>query len=193
MLAVTGFNTTIVQAICDLLPEGEEIVRFTVGDDTPECNRYLLCAGLLYPKQLTELSECEISETLMANLIDPMDICEEVFSHNLDARICIIGSESGFTWSHNGVYAAAKAGLHRYVETRKLSPGQQLICIAPSIIEDSGMTMRRTDFENLEQRRQAHPKQRFLRAMEVARLAHFLLYQDEGYLSGQVIRMNGGV
>jgi NAD(P)-dependent dehydrogenase (short-subunit alcohol dehydrogenase family) len=53
------------------------------------------------------------------------------------------------------------------------------------------MTLDRKDVENLERRREGHPKKRFLTAAEVAKLIHFLLYIDEGYTTGTVIRMNG--
>ena len=104
----------------------------------------------------------------------------------------MIGSESGFAWGFDGAYAGAKAALHCYVENKPLRPKQQLVCIAPGIIEDAGMTERRMDKENLEKRRKDHPKHRFLTSDEVAKLAHFLLYVDQGYISNVVIRMNGG-
>lgn len=191
MLAVTGYNSRLVQELRPLLPEGEIIVR--IEGDAPFSDRYLLCAGVLRAKPLGEQSADEIAEAMHVNLIRPMRLCDSILERIENARICIIGSESGYTWSYDGAYAAAKAALHRYVETKKLKPGQQLVAVAPSIIEDTVMTMVRADTENLERRKAEHPKQRFLKAAEVARLIHFLLYQDEGYLSGTVIRMNGGV
>jgi NAD(P)-dependent dehydrogenase (short-subunit alcohol dehydrogenase family) len=191
MLAVTGYNSHIVQELRNLLPEGEQIVR--IEGDAPFSDRYLLCAGVLRAKRLAEQSADEIAEAMHVNLIRPMKLCDAILADNDFARICIIGSESGYAWSYDGAYAAAKAALHRYVETKKLRPGQQLVAIAPSIIEDTLMTMVRADTENLERRKLEHPKRRFLKAIEVARVIHFLLYQDEGYLSGTVIRMNGGV
>jgi len=190
MLAVTGYNSRIVQELKTLLPEGEEIAR--IDEVIPAADRYLLCAGLLRPKHILEQSPEEIAESMHANCIWPMKLCENIFGLQDNARICIVGSESGFSWSYDGAYAAAKAALHRYVETKKLKPGQQLVCVAPSIIGDASMTTRRTDVENLEMRRAKHPKRRFLRAIEVARMVHHLLYVDEGYTTGTVIRMNGG-
>ena len=190
MLAVTGIRSRIVEELRPLLPEGEEVVR--IDDKPPICNRYLLCAGLLRPKRIEEQTELELIESIKVNLLRPVLLCEDIFDRNDNARVCIVGSESGFSWSYDGAYAAAKAALHRYVETKRLRPNQQLVCVAPSIISDAQMTLARKDLENLENRRENHPKKRFLKAIEVARLIHFLLYVDEGYLSGTVIRMNGG-
>ena len=190
MLAVTGYNSRIVQELIPLLPQGEEIIR--IDGEPPVCDRYLFCAGSLRPKTLLQHDPSEIEESLRVNLIRPMQLCDSILDANDKARICVVGSESGFSWSYDGVYAASKAALHRYVETKKLRPGQQLVCVAPSIVENCGMTLRRQDVENLERRRAEHPKRRFIRAVEISRLIHFLLYVDEGYISGQVMRVNGG-
>lgn len=194
MLAVTGYHSRIVEELRPLLPEGEEIVAIADrGAVMEEARRVLLCAGVLRPARLTSQTEEEAAETMEVNCFRPIRLCEQILERFDDARICVIGSESVFTWSFDDAYAASKTALHRYVETRRLRPKQQLVCISPSIIEDSGMTTSRTDTENLDRRRAEHPKRRFLRAVEVAKLVHFVLYQDEGYLSGQVIRLNGGV
>jgi NAD(P)-dependent dehydrogenase (short-subunit alcohol dehydrogenase family) len=192
MLAVTGYRSKIISELRALLPDGEEVVRIPDAGPSPIAERYVLCAGLLRPKTLNEQSLSEIGESLHVNLIRPLEICEDVLTRNDRARIVVLGSESGCAWSFDGVYASAKAALHKYVETKKLSRNQQLVCVAPSIIDDCAMTLERSDLDNLSRRRSEHPKGRFLTAAEVARLIHFCLYVDEGYLSGQVIRMNGG-
>ena len=193
MLAVTGYRSNIITELRKLLPTDEAMTRIDTFDNPPVVDRYVLAGGYLAGKKLLDQNAGEVNATIFANLLKPMALCGSILAENPMARICILGSESGFAWSHDDTYAAAKCAIHKYVETKKLGPQQQLICIAPSIIRNAGMTERRTDLVNLEQRRLSHPKKRFLQAIEVARLIHFLLYVDEGYLSGQVIRMNGGV
>ena len=114
-----------------------------------------------------------------------------ILATNSAARICVIGSESGYRGSYDGTYAEAKAVLHHYIEATCLRPGQQLVGISPGIIADAGMTTRRMDTENLARRLEEHPKRRFLVAREVARMAQTLLY-DQPYISGTIIRMHGG-
>ena len=194
MIAIRGAGSTIVQQLLPLLPEGEESKAISRFADMPtDCERYLFCAGVLRAKKAQDQSPDEMTEGFHVNLWQVVTDCERILAGNAKARICIIGSESGFSGSFDGVYAVAKGEIHRYVEkTRLKSPHQQLICIAPSIISDTGMTSRRDDKSNLLERRALHPKQRFLKALEVARLVHYVLYVDLGYLSGTVIRMNGG-
>lgn len=193
MLAVTGFGSSIITELAKMAPQ-EDIVRMQppLYSGFSHADRYLLCAGLVRPKTIREQTEEEISAGLNVNLVWPVKLCERLLEENSRARICVIGSESGTYWSHDDIYAAGKAALHRYVETKKLQPGQQLVGIAPSTIGDSGMTRARADRKNLKAREKNHPKGRFLKAVEVARLVHFLLYIDSGYITGTVIPMDGG-
>lgn len=177
-----------------MLPAGEEAFPVKRNAALPmEAERYLFSQGLLQPKRMAEQTKIEVLKSFWANAAAVIRACDDIFAANPKARVCIIGSESAFAWSYDGAYAAAKAALHRYVETKRLqSPDQQLICIAPSIIGDAQMTVSRRDHDGLVQRMAAHPKRRWLEAAEVAALVHHCLYVDRGYLSGVVIRLNGG-
>lgn len=194
MIAIRGANSRIAQELVAMLPEGEAAIAVPRGAAMPiEAERYFFCQGLLYPKRESEQTEDEIAESLAVNHTQIVCCCEQILEANSSARICVMGSESGFSGSYDGTYAAAKTKLHAYVESRCLrSPRQQLVCVAPSIVDDAGMTLRREDKDNLENRRMSHPKRRYLKSMEVARLVHFLLYVDRGYISNTVVRVHGG-
>jgi NAD(P)-dependent dehydrogenase (short-subunit alcohol dehydrogenase family) len=192
MLAIRG-RSKIVDELDRLLPPGENVLRIGRSEPIPlHAGRYLFCQGLLRAKALAEQSDAEIAESFLANAGGIMRACDRLLAANPLARICILGSESGFAWSHDGAYAAAKAALHRYVETKRIGEHQQLVAVAPTIIWDCAMTVGRRDQVALKARAEAHPKGRWLFAVEVARLIHFCLYIDEGYLTGTVIRLNGG-
>lgn len=195
MIAIRGAGSQIAKSLVSLLPSTENIHIVHRDQDMPlDVDRYLFCSGIIRPKQRHEQTKDEIEEGIRVNLWQVIDDCERIFYSNDCARICVIGSESGFSGSFDGTYALAKRELHRYVERKRLrSPDQQLVCIAPSIIEDCGMTLRRNDHTNLMRRKAGHPKHRFLESTEVAALVYHCLYIDRGYLSGTVIRMNGGV
>jgi NAD(P)-dependent dehydrogenase (short-subunit alcohol dehydrogenase family) len=194
VLIVTGYNSTIVQAIKKLVPKREPVVRASTKEDPPlDAERYLFAAGYLVGKKEEDQTAEEIDEAWHVNAYWPIHACDKIIEANARARICVIGSESGFHGSYDGVYANSKAALHNYISIKTLRmPQQQLVAISPGIIADSGMTYRRDDLENLAGKTDRHPKERFLQAVEVARLAHFLLYTDLGYISGITIRMHGG-
>lgn len=190
-LAVRGANSQIAVELRKLLPLDEQVIAVGRGEPMPWAERYLFCCGLMLGKQ--DYSVSELRASYEANYHSVRRECDRIIAGNLQARICVIGSESGFSGSFDAAYAVSKAALHRYVEAKRLlTRVQQLVCIAPSIIADAGMTMRRKDGDVLIRKCRAHPKGRFITSLEVARAVHFALYVDEGYLSNVVVRMNGG-
>ncbi len=193
-IVITGWRSKIAERFREILPEGESAIWGKPCEpDFPQAHRYLFCHGLMRAKTMDDQTPAERDEGWVVNYISTATLCDWIFRSDMAARVCIIGSESGYRDSFDGTYAVAKGALHRYVEGKKLpAPGQQLVAISPSIIEDCGMTTRRRDQHNLDLRRSQHPKGRFIRAKEVALLAAHLLYHQP-YISGTVIRMHGGL
>ncbi len=192
-IAIRGIGSSIAKEFSILYPN-EKIFEIPRGQTPPfDVRRYLICQGILYGKKRITMSCEEIFNTYQVNCHQMVDMCEKILENNDRARICVMGSESGFSGSYDECYADAKSILHHYVETRIIKSEQQLVCVAPTIIEDSGMTIRRNDFANLNNKRNNHPKGRFLSSREVAKMIHFLLYEDEGYTTGTTIRMHGGM
>ncbi len=195
-VCITGWNTTIAEHFRQIT--SEPCVRGDCvkndGEDFPlHHDRYLFCQGMLLPKQFGEHSYDEMKLTWKVNCDSIVKACNEILLNNEHARICIIGSHSAYSGSYNSIYADSKKTIHHYIERKQIEfPDQQLVGIAPSIIEDSGMTRRREDQDNLRAREALHPKGRFLTAMEVAKMAKTLLYEQE-YVSGTVVRMHGGL
>lgn len=187
---ILGANSQIAQEFNKLL--SKETVRGHLDYVNSEEDSFLICTGYLKGWDLRDHIEHSLNSSFMVNYVKIATYCDKVFEINPRARICIIGSESGFKGSYDMAYAGAKAAMHLYIETKKLGPLQQLVGISPTIIGDARMTTVRKDIENLERRKQEHPKRRFLKSIEVARLAKFLLYDDEGYTTNTVIRMHGG-
>lgn len=193
MLAIRGYSSRLAQALIGLLPHGEVACPVERGAHQTAADRHLFCQGLLRSEPIGAQTSTDIAEGFMANAARTIMECDLILAVNDAARICIIGSESGFAWSYDGAYAASKAAVHRYVETKRLRTSQQqLICVAPGIIGDARMTARRTDRDRLAKREAEHPKRRFLTCAEVARWVHFVLYEDSGYMTNQVLRLNGG-
>jgi NAD(P)-dependent dehydrogenase (short-subunit alcohol dehydrogenase family) len=191
MIAVRGGGSEIAKALLPLINDS----CVAIPRDRPmptDAERYLFCAGVLRSKSRDEQTDAELEEGYRVNLWQVTDDCERILSANDKARICVIGSESAYNGSFDGVYADAKRSVHGYVERKQLKPGQQIVCISPGPIENCGQFTRRTDTWRLDERKARHPQKRFLKAIEVARLVRFCLYEDEGYLSNVVIRLNGG-
>ena len=157
-------------------------------------HRLLICQGLQVQKKVFDQTTAEMSDALAVNMQEVIQLCDYQLGLDARARICVIGSEAAYTGSHNMAYSASKAAIHHYVEYRRVSKQQQLVCIAPTMIVPSGMHDRRNadGITASIDRMQKHPKKRWLKPIEVARMVHFLLCVDEGYTTNVVIRMNGG-
>lgn len=190
MIAISGAGSTIAQRLMILIDKPH--FCFDMEDNVPlGADRFVFTAGLLHGEKIHHMTDEVIADTFRVNCWRVMEACCKILEANPVARICVVGSESGIRGSYDEAYAAAKAGLHHYVRTKKVKQHQQLVCVAPGIIEDSGMTMRRTDQNRLKELRKAHPKGRFVQAVEVARLIQFLLYEDLGYISNTVVEITG--
>lgn len=201
MIAVTGASSAIARALRGMLPAGEimaGIGRTVWRADSPgfprTASRFLLCAGLLHGKAVREQRLEHVAETMAANLGDTIRLADAILNELPGVRVCILGSESGYRGSHDMAYAAAKAGLHAFVEQRRTGPQQQLVAVAPHIIADAGMTLRRRDIEATRRRAaQDSARGRWITAAEVAAVIRSLLYDDHFmWCNNTVIRLHGG-
>jgi acetoacetyl-CoA reductase len=213
-LLVTGSSSTVAGALVRIVHErhpGERVIRLgrdpaadhqvdlrsldqvdALPDELFRADRLLVCHGLLHAKDYLTQSPGEVIDSLTVNLLSTVRLVERGLHTNPDLRVVLLGSESGSHGSFDGSYALAKAALHAYVGWRRLQPHQQLVCVAPSVIGDAGMTTRRADQDRVRARADEHPKGRLATAAEVAELVHHLLYVDWGYLTNAVIPIDGG-
>lgn len=191
-IGIAGARSSIAREFCKLLPAQITPVRDGLLELPPGLERYLICTGYLAGKSLSEIGREEAELTWRRNFLEVARFCDLALVANPRTRICVIGSESGIRGSYDMAYAGAKAALHLYVETKRLtSPDQQLIAIAPTIIRDSAMTERRPDQLALERRAAAIRHGRWLDAREVAAQAYQALFIATPFLSNTVIRLRG--
>lgn len=188
-------RSAIAQAFLDRYVEDLPIMRggnwADLERDQP--HRFLFLHGRLDPMTLEELGHMATNDHWQRNFVKIARQCDEIIRTFPRARICVIGSMSGEHGSHNMAYAGAKAALHCYVRNKKLTdPYQQLFAIAPTIIENAGMTIARPDRYKCIERGKARRRGRWLQSDEVARLIRFGLFRDSGSLCNTVIEMTGG-
>ncbi|SHJ98069.1 3-oxoacyl-[acyl-carrier protein] reductase [Roseomonas rosea] len=107
-------------------------------------------------------------------------------------RIIAISSVSGLMGNRGQAnYAAAKAGLHGVVKSLSMEcapRGVTVNAVAPGIIESPA-----TQAFTKEQIRAMVPARRAGTPEEVAQLVAFLASDRAGYITGQVISINGGM
>jgi 3-oxoacyl-[acyl-carrier protein] reductase len=108
-------------------------------------------------------------------------------------RVVALSSVSGLIGNRGQAnYAAAKAGMHGAVRSLALELGSRGVtanCVAPGII-DTPMTAGHFDAARIEK---LVPLNRAGTPQEVAGLVEFLMSERAGYITGQVISINGGM
>lgn len=188
MIGILGATSTIAKEFIRL--EDCEWVGGRAHEISLDCDQYLICSGILHGQKMSDMTQYDIMETMRVNFIEVADFCSKVLDKNGSVRICIIGSESGFSGSYDDAYACSKAAIHHYIETTRVGRNQHLVGVAPTIIEDSYMTTNRKDLNECLERGQNRRMGRWLKAKEVAKVAKFALENDS--LCNTVIRMPGG-
>ncbi len=124
------------------------------------------------------------------NVIHPI-IMPMISSHK-EGRIIVLSSISGLIGNRGQVnYSASKAGIIGASKSLALELAKHKItvnCVAPGVIE-SDMTK---DLP-IEEIKKMIPVRRIGTGKEVASLVNYLLSEDAGYITRQVISVNGGM
>ena len=154
----------------------------------------VLNAGIAKDNPFPAMEEDEWDDVLRTNLDGFYNVLKPLimpFIQQKKGRIVVMSSISGQCGNRGQVnYSASKAGLigaakalSQEVAKRKITVN----CIAPGIIE-TDMT------EDLpEEAIKQIPMRRMGQAREVASLVNYLMSEDAGYITGQVIGVNGGL
>jgi len=156
-------------------------------------DKILLLQSVISSIPFLKRKSLDVVNQVSINLLSVVKICEVALQYNKKVKIIILGSESGIKGSFDIVYSLTKAAIHKYVEERKIKyPNQQLICLAPSTIIDSQMTIKRKDKRNVLKSIVSNPKKRGILSKEISNLIYALFYEQTDYISNTVIRIDGG-
>ncbi len=154
----------------------------------------VLCAGVRRDELLIFMSEEQWDTVIDTNLSSFYTVVKPVVRHmipNRAGRIIVISSTSGESGMSGQVhYAAAKAGLIGATKSlaRECAKKNVLVnAITPGFIATD-----MTGDINEKELKKSVPLNRFGTPEEVASVVSFLASDDAGYITGQVIGVNGG-
>lgn len=184
-----------------------ELLKFDVSDRNDveralKCiyERYeiyvlVLCAGIRRDELLVFMSDEQWDSVIGTNLNGFYNVAKPIVRHmmlNRGGRIIVVSSTSGESGLPGQVnYSAAKAGLIGATKALAMECAKKNIlvnAVSPGFIA-TDMT------EGLDQKRMTEgiPLKRAGKPEEVAGAVSFLVSDDASYITGQVLRVNGGV
>ena len=154
----------------------------------------VLNAGIAKDNPFPAMEDAEWDDVLTTNLDGFYNVLKPLimpFIQQRKGRIVVMSSISGQCGNRGQVnYSASKAGLIGAAKALSQEVAKREItvnCIAPALIETD-----MTD-ELPEEAVKQVPMKRMGSAREVASLVNYLMSEDAGYITGQVIGVNGGL
>ncbi len=156
----------------------------------------VLNAGIARDNVFPAMEDEEWDSVINTNLNGLYNVLKPIIlpmiSQKIKGRIITMSSVSGLAGNRGQVnYSASKAGIIGATKALSLELAKRGItvnCIAPGVIETDMIK----DLPE-EEMKKLIPMKRLGKPEEVAALANFLLSEDAGYITGQVISVNGGL
>ena len=154
-------------------------------------------AAILKDKTLKKMSQSEWQSVIEINLTGVFNCCRTAIEHMIGngwgriVNLSSISGQVGFFGQTN--YAAAKAGVMGFTKSLAREVASKNItvnAIAPGMVETE---MAKQIPENVRQEfLKQIPTGRFALPEEIAELATFLVSDKAGYITGQIIHIDGG-
>ena len=156
----------------------------------------VLNAGIARDNVFPVMEENEWDDVLDTNLGGFYNVLKPIImpmiEQRIKGRIVTMSSISGLAGNRGQVnYSAAKAGIIGATKALSLELAKRGItvnCVAPGVIETDMIK----DIPSDEVKKMI-PMRRLGQAKEVASLVNYLMSEDAGYRTGQVISVNGGL
>jgi 3-oxoacyl-[acyl-carrier protein] reductase len=179
------------------LSSSESIDNFLTNLSTP-VDILVNNAGILKVGRYNELSSDDFQEILQINVVAPFKLISgivESMKRKKFGRIINISSIWGQK-SREGrsIYSSSKAALDALTKSLALEFASYNVLInsvAPGYVDTELITKYNTDLE-LEKIKKTIPIQRFAKKIEISELVKFLCSEENSYITGQIVTIDGG-
>lgn len=196
-LSFNGFSVMTAQADVSKSTEVNQMIEKIRADfGIP----YILVnnSGIAQQKLFTDITDEDWNNMIGTNLTGAFNCCRAVLPYMIHKKMGRIVNISSM-WGQVGAscevhYSAAKAGVIGLTKAlaQEVAPsGITVNCIAPGAIDTKMMASFSKD--DIEMLCDEIPLMRLGKADEIASVIAFLVSENSGYITGQVIGVNGGM
>ena len=172
-------------------------------DDLPniegEINGIVYCPGTINLKPMKSLKIEDFQNDFEVNVLGAVKVINKYFANLKSAENASIVLFSTVAVQTGMQYHASIASAKGAVEglTRSLAaefaPSIRVNCIAPSITNTPLAEKLLNNDTKLKASEDRHPLKRIGNAKEIAELVSFLLSENSGFITGQIIKADGGI
>lgn len=208
---VHGRDSTRLQETFNTLAKGEhEQIQADISltehlpdlvNQLPPLNGLVHCAGIWKPGPVKFLQEKLLHQIMQINYIAPVLLIGQLLQQHkivAGASLVFISSVAAqHPYKGGAAYAASKAALEAFCKTLALECAHQRIranCIAPAMVKTPLFiqTQNMVSEQYMQQHEQAYPLRTGL-SEDVANAAAYLLSEASGWITGTVLRLDGGL
>lgn len=172
-------------------------------DDLPniegEINGIVYCPGTINLKPMKSLKIEDFQNDFEINVLGAVKVINKYFANlksSENASIVLFSTVAVQTgMQYHASIASAKGaveGLTRSLAA-EFAPSIRVNCIAPSITKTPLAEKLLNNEAKLKASEERHPLKRIGEAKEIAELASFLLSENSGFITGQIIKADGGI
>ena len=194
-LATLADETGATSSSFDALDEAS--IAQVIKDAGPAISGLAFCVGSIIVKPLARSSSDDMLTAYRLNVVAAMIALREAapaLAAAEGAAVLFSSVAAGLGFSGHAVIGTVKAAVEGLTLSvaAELAPKVRVNCIAPSLL-DTKMAEPLTANESLAKGiAKLHPMKRLGRAEDAAALAAFLLSPEAGWITGQVIGVDGG-
>lgn len=194
---LSSFGVKAIAYACDISDFDDSAVKVKqILNDFGDISILVNNAGITRDKLVMQMSESEFDDVINVNLKGAFNMIHHVSRHLIRRKagsICSISSVSGLMGNAGQAnYSASKAGIIGLTKSvaKELAPrGITVNAIAPGFVE-TDMTK---DLPETAKLKESIPLSRMADRDEIANLALYLCSPAAAYITGEVIRIDGGL
>lgn len=157
------------------------------------------CPGTINLKPFHRLKSDDFLTDWQVNFLGAVNIIQSLLPNLKKAEnpVIILFSTVAVTTGmpfHSSI-AAAKGAIEGFTRSlaAELAPQIRVNCIAPSLTQTSLAEKLLNTTEKMDGASKRHPLQRFGQTADIAEMACFLLSDKAGWITGQVLHVDGGM